>query len=174
MRSYESAKKEEDRKECLQMLDDTAEILRTKQEASGWALVEDHIFGMFRKLGAYVKQIIIPLLRKNELDKVRRGIFEIGVLFKDRDISGLMDLANGIGKTEVPTRERRVPSLSDLRARPWFRFAMLVGVSSLIDVVGFYVILILQSQPLINYAPWMFTAWLAAFVTASVAMTFRR
>jgi hypothetical protein len=170
--SDESNKKEE-LKKCIEMLDDAAEIMRI-EEVSRSAIVNDKIFGMFRKLGTYVKDTVIPSLKERKAEKVRAHIVEIGALLLKRDIPGLIDFVNSLGKIEVPMEKRRIPSLSELTARPGPLF-MLAAVAFLLFIwLGHYLISVYEKKPLMSYASDMLHWSVVALVPLVVWILSRR
>jgi len=165
LRSYELEKKERDLNECVKTLDDVSKIL-LRERSSIWALVEDKIFGMFHKLGTYIKDTVIPLLRKGEAERVRSHIVEIGTLLQERDVQGLIGFVGSLD-VKAPTMKSRIPSLSELAAKPIARFALGVIGFSVLIVLGFYGVSILQNQPLTSYAHLMFGAWITVVGAAA-------
>jgi len=164
--SYESKRRNGDLKECLGMLGDVVKMLRT-DGFSNWALVKENIFGAFQKLARYLREIIIPSLQKGEVEKAGPAIVRIGTLFMERDIPGLTGFVESLD-VRVPMAKRRIPSWSELKAKPTTRFALAAIGLSVLTVLGFYGVSILQNQPLTSYAHLMFASWITVVGAAAV------
>ena len=165
-REYETEGKQESRKECVGKLNDAVKILRTEDRVSDWFLVDNTIFGSFHKLSRYIKDTMVPLL-EGKAEKVGSQIVDIGALFLERDVSGLIRFVEGLD-VKVPTEKRRIPSWGELTAKPMARFALAVIGFSVLTVLGFYGVSILQYQPLISYAHLMLGSWIAVVGAAAI------
>jgi len=148
------------------MLGDVVKMLQT-DGLSNWALVKEDIFGAFRKLAGYLSQTIIPSLRKGEAEKAGPAIVRIGALLMERDIPGLVGFVDGLD-VRVPMAKRRIPSWSELKAKPTTRFALAAIGLSVLTMLGFYGVSILQNQPLTSYAHLMAASWITVVGAAAV------
>lgn len=96
LKSYELEKGEEDKEECVRLLGDAVKILGEDRVSSNW-VVQDTIFGAFDKLAIYIENAMIPSLKEGKAEKVSSHIVEIGALFLERDVPGLMGFVDSLG-----------------------------------------------------------------------------
>jgi len=158
LKLHDSDKKTGYLRECADRLGDASRLLKRPSRNLRWDLVQDQVYGTFRKIGNYIDKTIIPTVKKGEIGEVTSDIVKIGTFFRERDISGLVKFAEKFDKKEEPSWRRFLSFLGDLSS------SQLILMMTAVVWGGSYAICLATNRAIGDNMLVIFLAWCAMIV----------